>query len=566
MGHFISVLFQALRRNLMMFALIVLVLVAGKWLRSEWVHVQQIVAELPALETAQDDVQHHQSSVGQTISARVGRLSGATVQELDREIAALDSEMRSVQAAPDAMPASGALNGNDWLVQQLRQRAMRGVELELRRQARAHLLALRTYALVLSDRQAALQQRELLRLTHLRLFAAVQRTEQELAQARARAGVLANIPFTTGYRQLRQLETLLSNLKAANNRASADYLAQQAVLERLSIPAALSQFQFDEQGLAQATAALRERRLKAESVAAHNRIWQAYQLVRPVLPLALAVLIGWWLLPAALRALFYFVLAPLAARRPPIVISPGQGMAGPAQGGSIISALSQRVTLAPDQELLIRPDYCQSQAAGVRFSTRWLFDWRHPLTSIAAQLYLLKRVRASHAAEIVVSATADALDEVALLEIAAGGAMVLQPRALVGMVYRSGQRPTIRSHWRLGTLHAWLTLQLRYLAFEGPVTLVVKGCRGVRLESAAAGRSISQDATLGFSADARYATVRADPFIPYLRGRQPLFHDQFEGPKACYLYEEVPRHARGAARQRNPLEGLLDAGLKAFGV
>jgi hypothetical protein len=138
------------------------------------------------------------------------------------------------------------------------------------------------------------------------------------------------------------------------------------------------------------------------------------------------------------------------------------------------------------------------------------------------------------------------------------------------MVYRTGRRPAVRSHWRLGTLHAWLTLQLRYLAFEGPATLVVKGCRGVRLEGAGggpgAGRNISQDATLGFSAHARYTTVRAEPFLPYLTGRQPLFHDSFAGPDARFLYEEVPRTARAGRRSNNPFEVLLDAALKAFGI
>lgn len=545
----------------MLFAMIVLVLVAGKWVRSEWVHVQNVVGDLPVLQAAQRDVSDRQTALAHGLSGQMARLSGASVQQLDAHISELDSEISLLQHAPATVSlASGAL------VQQLQQRAMRGVEIEARRQARAHLMNLRTHAAVLIDRQAALRQREQLRLNHVQAHAALQQTEQQLAQSRAAGGVLARLPFTSGYRQVQRLERDAISLRAANSRASQEYLAQQAVLERLTIPAALSQFEFDAQRLAEAGQPLRERLRQAEALAATSRLWQAYQVVLPVLPAALALLVGWWLAPAALRALFYFVLAPLAARRPPIVISQTQGMAALRRDHPFSSALSQRVTLAPDQEMLIRPDYCQSQPAGVSISTRWLFDWRHCFTSMAARLWMLKRVRTTVAAGIVVSATLDALDEVALVEIGPGGAIVLQPRALVGMLYQSGQQPTIRSHWRLGTLHAWLTFQLRYLAFEGPVTLIVKGCRGVRLESALTGRSISQDATLGFSADAIYATIRADPFIPYLRGRQALFHDTFAGPNAYYLYEEVPRNARAGGPARNPLEGLLDAGLKAFGI
>jgi hypothetical protein len=111
-----------------------------------------------------------------------------------------------------------------------------------------------------------------------------------------------------------------------------------------------------------------------------------------------------------------------------------------------------------------------------------------------------------------------------------------------------------------------MTLQLRYLSFEGPVTLIVKGCRGVRLEAAASGRTISQQATLGFSAGTAYSTVRNEPFWPYLLGEQPLLQDRFEGPEAYYLYEEVPRRARDGTTRRSPVEALVDAALKAFGV
>jgi hypothetical protein len=458
-------------------------------------------------------------------------------------------------------------------VEELRQETIRRVEIELRHQARAYLSTLRAHAVVLSNRRAALEQLEKLRLAHARIYEGLQSTEQQLTKIQADLGVLVKIPFTKWYEQVEKLKKDVKAGKAANSRVHKDYLAQKAILARLSLPVTLKQFKVNEQQLAEAVSTLRDRVLESERLAAQNHLWQAYQAVRPVLPIALAMLIGWWLVPVAVRTLFYFVLAPHAARRPPIVIGTKQGSTTltfsdqrSARESSVISAVSQTMTLAPDHEMLIRPDYSQSQPTGVNTTTKLLFDWNHWLTSIAAHLWVLKRLRTTQRADIVVSSTTDALDEVALLEIAPGEAVVLQPRGLVGMMYKTGQRPKIRSHWRLGTLHAWLTFQLRYLAFEGPATLIVKGCRGVRLESASTGRTISQDATLGFSANAVYATVRADPFIPYLRGRQSLFHDKFTGQDAYYLYEEVPRNARPDGQKHNPLEVLLDASLKAFGI
>ncbi len=537
--------------------------------------VESIVKELPALRTADADVSRHQTVLAHAVTERVRRMSAATVQQLDAEIAVLDSEIDLLQGQQNGVSlTSGALKGAEGIAEQLRQKAVRGVEIELRRQAKAHLTAARTQIVVRSDRQAALARLAQLRQAHVQAYAAVLSKERELAEVEAAVGVMGKIPFTMGHRQVEKRKKEAAVLKAANARAHQEYQAQKAALDGLSLPTALAAFRIDRQRLAQIASPLQERLVQAEGLAAKNHLWQAYQAVRPVLPTALAVLIGWWLAPVAIRALFYFVLAPHAARRPPIVIctqkerapAPASSSHPSRRDGARISAVSQTMSLAADHEMLIRPDYCQSQSAGVKMTTKLLFSWRRWLTSIAAHLWMLKRLQTTQSADIVVSSTADPLDEVAVLEIAAGEAVVLQPRGLVGIHYRTGQRPTIRSHWRLGTLHAWLTLQLRYLAFEGPATLIVKGCRGVRLEGASTGRTVSQDATLGFSANAIYSTVRADPFLPYLRGKQSLFHDKFSGQDAYYFYEEVPRNARPDGQKSNPLEALLDASLKAFGI
>ena len=69
---------------------------------------------------------------------------------------------------------------------------------------------------------------------------------------------------------------------------------------------------------------------------------------------------------------------------------------------------------------------------------------------------------------VVVSSLDDALGEVGVIELPAGAAMVIQPRSLAGIVKPQGVPVNITRHWRLGSLHAWLTLQLRYLVFHGP--------------------------------------------------------------------------------------------------
>lgn len=564
MGHLFSVGLQFLRRNLVLFAIIVMILASGQWIRSEWQQLQGLVAELPALQGAYRDVQVLRAVRSEATTRQLQQISGATVQQIDAQLGEINQQIAALLRAQDegSLPLA-VLGGGASMVAQLQQQAVRGIELELLQQARTHLLSLRAHVVALGNRQAALAKTEQLRLAHIQVYGQLGRTRQALARLEAQSSWLAAIPGTATFRQRSRLRSDIDRLLLANAQASRDFRAQKNLLDRLSLPAGVSAFHLDEQRLDQAAAALRGPLLRAEALAARSLLWRAYQAALPVLPLALAVLIGWWLVPLAVRTLFYFVLAPLAARRPPIVLGPA-AQAIPC--APLASAVSLTVQLAPGTEMLVRPDYCQSQPAGVAVSTKVLLDWRHSMTSMAAQQWMLKRLRVSSHAEVVVSSTLDALEELALLEIPSGTAFVLQPRALAGIVFHASERPRIRSVWRLGTLHAWLSLQLRYLVFEGPVTLVVTGCRGVRLEAAMAGRSISQDATLGFGVNAHYSTVRAEPFLLYLRGRQSLFHDHFEGADACYLYEEVPRHSRMDRKRQSPLDSLIDVGLKAFGI
>jgi len=572
MGRLLSAFFGTLRRNVVLFISIVCILAGGSWLRAEWKGVRHTAAALPSLEMARKDVDGFAARLADTGVRQARLLAGTGLQQVNARIRTVDSGIALLEAGQARGGVVSAVLGTDATVAQaLAQAAKRGVALELLRQERSYLTVLRTHAATMADRESLGKELARLRAVHVNAYAAWQDARRTRDRFAAQEGLRAKIPHTDARARLLALDRQVTALLAANQAASAAYVAQAAQLQQLPAPSAPPPFRIDRARIAVILAPLDERLREARDLATGNYLWRLYLLAGPLLPSAFGVLAGWWLVPAAVRAFFYYVLAPLAARRPPVVIgAAGRGDPGPhlrdAGTGRPVSAVSQALALAPGYELLVRPEYCQSMPAGTAVTTTWLFDWRHWLTSVAAHLWMLKRLRPAEAAVIVVSSGADPLDEVALLELAAGEAFVLQPRALAGIMYRSGRKPRIRSHWRLGTLHAWLTLQLRYLSFEGPAVLVVRGCRGVRLEHARAGRTVSQDATLGFSTGTDYATVRAEPFIPYLTGRQALLHDRFTGPHAWYLYEEVPRRRRPGEPGHSPLEVLVDAGLKAFGI
>jgi len=290
--------------------------------------------------------------------------------------------------------------------------------------------------------------------------------------------------------------------------------------------------------------------------------------VRARLPAALAILAGLILAPVLVKALFYFVLAPIAQRLPPVRILPDAGAPLPPEPAR--SAVSVAIEVGPSEELLVLPEFIQSSSATAPKRTRWFLNPRLPFSSLAAGLVLLTRIGPEGAAptRVVVSPRHEPLDEVAVLELPAGAAMVLQPRSLAGVLKPAGMPVAITRHWRLASLHAWLTLQLRYLAFHGPCRLVLRGCRGVRAEQPEPGRPrlINQSATLGFSAGLDYRNTRCETFVPYLRGQEDLLNDVFSGGPGWFVYEELPTARRRGGITGRGLEGVTDALLKAFGI
>lgn len=290
--------------------------------------------------------------------------------------------------------------------------------------------------------------------------------------------------------------------------------------------------------------------------------------VQAQLPLALAILAGALALPVLVKTLLYFVVAPLASRLPPIRILPD------AQAPVIPEPLPSQVSVALDiaagDELLLQPDFLQSSSRQANKRTQWLLNARLPFSSLASGMYALTRIRpdGKSSTRVVVSSQHDAFGEVGIVDLPEGAAIVLQPRSLAGVVKPAAVPMQITRHWRLASLHAWLTLQLRYLVFHGPCRLILKGCRGVRSEAPQLGlpRLVNQSATLGFSANLQYKTTRCETFVAYLRGKEDLFNDLFAGSPGRFFYEEMPAAGRRAGVTGRGLQGLTDAVLKVFGI
>lgn len=288
------------------------------------------------------------------------------------------------------------------------------------------------------------------------------------------------------------------------------------------------------------------------------------QTIQALLLKALMIFLAILVTPFLIRAIFYHAIVPLTESRASIRISvPG--------GGTVPIPLAENsrvsipITLGTAEELLVRQGYLQTSSLTGEKETRWLLDYRHVLTSIASGLSFLTRIR-GEGETTTVSAVRDPFAELTEVVMATGAACVLHSRALVAVVQPVGMTMRITSHWRLLSLNAWLTFQLRYLVFHGPCRLVVKGGRGIRVEQATSGRIFGQDQLVGFSADLSYSVTRTETFWPYFFGREQLFKDKVAQGSGILIIEEAPLSSRQGSGVRRGLEGAVDATMKAFGL
>jgi hypothetical protein len=222
----------------------------------------------------------------------------------------------------------------------------------------------------------------------------------------------------------------------------------------------------------------------------------------------------------------------------------------------------------------VKSPFLQASDEGVERATKFLLDWRIPLTCLATGLIELLEIKArpgSGEQRVTLSNQANSQSELAVLTLSSGAAIVLRPSFLAGVIVPEGGKLEMRRRWQLWRWQAWVTLQFRFFEFSGPCRLIVAGSRGVRAErlaerngNAMPARRANQDATVGFTPNLDYRPVRAETFWSYYRGVNPLFDDLFAG-HGIFLCQEISAEG-DASRARHFWGGLWGALMKIFGL
>ena len=281
---------------------------------------------------------------------------------------------------------------------------------------------------------------------------------------------------------------------------------------------------------------------------------------------ALLILAALILIPFVWKIFAYYVIAPMAQSSKPILL--GADVPGSGEITATQSHPAQRISLDEGEVMMTKVDYLQGSMGNFEKKTKWLIDWRYPFSSIAAGLYILTRIRniGGETGQVTLSTQENATEELVMIGIPEGKSMVFRPHYLVAVTHPFGSPPRIRSKWVFWKLHAWVNLQFRYLIVEGPAKLVFAAQRGVQVESVLPnlpGRRVNSHLTAAFSPHLNYSPKRAETFVAYIRGKNALFDDFFQG-SGHVIQQQV------TGGQRNPAariwEGVFGAIGKVFGI
>ena len=499
---------------------------------------------------------------------RLALLSTESAAALETRISKKDAEIQQKKAEQRSpLNKAKALVGGEGVADVLRA----DFELALLEQERKYLQSLHKIA---SDKISVLDGRvelEKLRLAHIDAYQSYENCGLRLeAMKNSLLTKFGPNFFYPEYWGHRKMQKECQDLLARNQQAHEDFKRLEGFLESIKIPEKIAAFQMPPEEIARVMQPVKERIGAIEESLQNSWFNKLAEPFGNVIKPAIYLLLAYILTPIGVKAFLYYLVAPMVSRCPPVCLLPDQSgaivHAGDETTRAKISDVSQAVSVAADHELLVHQEYLQSVSTKGKIDTKWLLSGTYLWSSLLSGMVALTRIRTTSEESFVISATKDPLNEVGIIELPDGAAVVMQPHNLIGVVQRADSPIIITQHWQLNKLHAWMTFQLRYLVFHGPGKLIVKGCRGIRVERAGSGRSINQAAMIGFSANLSYSTNRCEPFAAYLMGKQELFNDHFADGPGYYFYEEMPYLGKKTGIHGRGLEGLIEGFLKVFGI
>lgn len=536
------------------------ILYAGNLLLTQAAELEYLRTRTTFFQQQEQSIRSWSSALIQHSEKSANRLRNASVTEIDDRIIYLDDLLESKRTAlRESESMVGMLNPSIQIAT-----TKLKIEISVAVQERDFLVDVRT----LVDGLPRLRQRcEQIQERIAKDQADLASIERQLNELTTTNRITSYIWRTDTYKKRKELEESRSKLEESNQSIRGE---QGGCVKRLAEMehdgAKLSALVINSTAIRDALQELSiEIEVLQEKLSRHFLYSFVVQPILEQLPWALGIVIASKLVPVLIKALMYFALVPIASRQPAIKLTENPTVTACPLTHSA-SAFSIDLHLDPTEELLVLPQHLQTHSAECTASSKMWLPGCKLVESYAAGMKGLTALKTDTGAQVNLSASQEALDELAVIDIGIDETLCLRPSHLVGIVHQTELPIQISRHWRLNSMQAWLTLQLRYMVFHGPMRLIVKGCKGVVVRNASEKSGIPQQLTMGFSAHLDYSTQRVETFWAYLSGKKGLLNDHFSGKNGIYIFEGIANPKKRSGLTGKGLEGVFDAVLKIFGI
>ena len=336
--------------------------------------------------------------------------------------------------------------------------------------------------------------------------------------------------------------------KAVRNAAKAATFAA----DRTHIAVVLDQLSSEERELKSAVDN-KAKEWKEALVSERNSMFIAKAIVEPVRAVfwgSIVIFVGSLVVPLLAKAITYWCLAPLAIARAPVSLRSeclgAERVVSP-------SAVSVRLSVEEGAELVVQSKYLRSVPSECYEAPKAVLNDRRWRASLWAEMYGLTVIRSKAPASVTLSGGENDLNELAVIEVPAGSALSVNLHHLVGVIQASGSPPEVEVLRRFGHLQSWMRRQWRYLVLHGPIQIVVKGWRGIRVADVHGARNEDDSRTVAFSANLLCSTERVGDWLAYFRGDVQLMRAKFRGENGIVVHEE----AADPAKRKPVLESMF---------
>lgn len=240
--------------------------------------------------------------------------------------------------------------------------------------------------------------------------------------------------------------------------------------------------------------------------------------------LLLALFYAFFLGPVTLKALNYFVFAPLAKRAPAIVInSESNDMHEGINYGT--SQREFKIQLAKGDNLIVRPGWYSMNTDGTA-RTRFFWHMAAPFASYA--MGLVNMIEFKHdnheAREIRLGCEEDPNQSILPIHLDKHPGYVVRQGHVVAT---AGEGLVMEKKWQIWDWKSWLFGNIRYVYFTGTGTVYISGHGNLAMNDSAVNIRIKEQHVVGFDTRSPVKVLRSETFGNYWLNHKPLYDIHF---------------------------------------